>query len=93
VRDASDIAERHDQLGLLYADMQRDEDAIRESRRAIELDPESQNAFHGAQHAGNRALVYALVGEPDQAISLIDRLLSTPGGAIMPYFSAQHHTR
>ena len=39
-------------------------------------EPESQDAFHGAQHAGNLALVYALVGEPDQAISLIYRLLS-----------------
>ena len=93
VRDASDIAERHCQLGLLHAYMQRKEDAIRESRRAIEIEPESQNAFHGAQHAANLALVYALVGEPDQAISLIERLLSTPGGATYPGFSAQHHAR
>jgi hypothetical protein len=45
----------------------------------IELEPESQDAFHGAFTAGNLALVYALVGEPDQAITLIERLLSTPG--------------
>jgi hypothetical protein len=59
--------------------MQRKEDAIRESRRAVELEPESQNAFHGANDAANLALVYALVGEPDEAITLIERLLSTPG--------------
>jgi hypothetical protein len=59
---------------------------FRESRRAIEVEPESQNAFHGAQHAGYLALVYALVGEPDQAITLIERLLSTPGGATYPAF-------
>ena len=59
--------------------MQRKEDAIREGRRAVELEPESQNAFHGAAHAANLALVYSLVGEPDQAITLIERLLSTPG--------------
>ena len=35
-------AERHAQLGLLYAYMQRKEDAIREGRRAVELEPESQ---------------------------------------------------
>ena len=86
VRDSPDIAERHARLGLLYAYMQRKEDAIRESRRAIELEPESQNAFHGAAHVGNLALVYALVGEPDQAISLIERLLSTPGGVMWPDF-------
>ena len=59
--------------------MHRNEDAIRESRRAVELEPESQDAFHGALEAGNLALVYALVGEQDQAITLIERLLSTPG--------------
>jgi hypothetical protein len=59
--------------------MQRKEDAIRESRRAVELEPETQNAFHGAILAANLAVVYSLVGEPDQAISLIERLLSTPG--------------
>ena len=59
--------------------MQMKEDAIRESRRAVELEPESQNAFHGAAWAANLALVYALIGEQDQAITLIERLLSTPG--------------
>ena len=73
------IQSRHADLGLLYAYMQRKEDAIREGRRAIELEPESQNAFHGAAWAANLALVYALVGEQDQAITLIERLLSTPG--------------
>jgi TolB-like protein/Tfp pilus assembly protein PilF len=79
VRDNPDAADRHAHLGLVYAYMQRKEDAIREARRAVELEPESQNAFHGAAHAANLALVYALVGEPDQAITLIERLLATPG--------------
>src|SRR6266542_1409331 len=79
VRDDPDVAERHAGLGLLYAYMQRKEDAIREARRAVELEPESQDAFHGAAWAANLALVYALIGEPDQAITLIERLLSTPG--------------
>ena len=86
VRDDPDDAERHRRLGLLYAYMQRRDDAIRESRRAIELEPESQNAFHGPLYAANLALVYALVGEPDQAITLIERLLSTPGAVHWPDF-------
>ena len=84
VRDDPDVAERHAQLGLLYAYMQRKEDAIREGRRAVELEPESQDAFHGAAWAANLALVYALVGEPDQAITLIERLLSAPGPVQWP---------
>jgi TolB-like protein/Tfp pilus assembly protein PilF len=79
VREYPELAARHAELGMLYAYMQRKEDAIRESRRAVELEPESQNAFHGAVRASNLALVYALVGESDQAIMLIERLLSTPG--------------
>src|SRR5438552_1300936 len=84
VRDDPDDPDHHARLGLLYAYMQRQEDAIRESRRAVELEPESQNAFHGAQFAAYLALVYALVGEPEQAITLIERLLSTPGVATYP---------
>ena len=84
VRDDPDVAEHHTRLGLLYAYMQRKEDAIRESRRAVELEPESKNAFHGATASANLALVYALVGEPDQAITLIERLLSTPGAVTGP---------
>jgi len=79
VRDNPDEAGRHAELGRLFAYMQRKEDALRESRRAVELEPETQNAFHGATHSANLALVYALVGESDQAITLIERLLSTPG--------------
>ena len=36
--------------------------------------------------AANLALVYALVGEQDQAITLIERLLSTPGPVQWPDF-------
>jgi len=72
-------ARRHADLALVYAYMQRKEDAIREGRRAVELEPESQNAFHGTLWAANLALVYALTGEQNQAITLIERLLSTPG--------------
>jgi tetratricopeptide (TPR) repeat protein len=79
VREAPDDPERHGLIGLLYAYLHRNEDAIREARRAVELEPESQDAFHGPLYAANLALVYALVGEPDQAITLIERLLSTPG--------------
>jgi serine/threonine protein kinase/Tfp pilus assembly protein PilF len=87
VRDDPDDATRHTELGLLYAYMHRKEDAIREGRRAVELEPESQNAFHGASQTGNLALVYALVGESDQAITLIERLLSTPGPIGWPDFA------
>ena len=79
LRDGPDDAERHASIGLVYAYMHRNEDAVREVRRAVELEPESQDAFHGAMGAANLAMVYALIGEQDPAITLIERLLSTPG--------------
>ena len=69
VRDAPDNAERHAQLGLLYAYMRRKEDAIRESRRAIELEPESQNAFHGATvRAIWRSFTHSLVSRTRRSV-------------------------
>jgi tetratricopeptide (TPR) repeat protein len=79
VRESPDEPSRHARLGLLYAYMRRKEDAIREGRLAVEMEPESKNAFHGAVQSGNLALIYALTGESDRAITLIERLLSTPG--------------
>jgi len=79
VRDHPDDASHHAALGILYGYMGRKEDAIRESRRAVELCPESTDAVEGVQHASDLALVYALTGEIDQAITLIERLLQTPG--------------
>ena len=89
LRDAPNDPQSHALIGLLYAYLHRNEDAIREARRAVDLEPESQDAFHGAMEAGNLAMVYALIGEQDPAITLIERLLSTPGpfpgpGADMP---------
>ncbi len=62
--------------------MGRKEEAIREGRRAVELIPESTDALNGPQFAYNLALVYALTGEVDQAVNLIERLVHTPGATL-----------
>ncbi len=79
MRDHPDATGEHAALGILYAYIGWKEEAIRESRRAVELCPENIDALNGAQSAYNLALVYALTGEVDQAIPLIERLLRTPG--------------
>ncbi len=79
VNEAPANAERHANLGLLYAFMGRKADAIREGRRAVELKPESKDAVDGAIMNCYLALIYARVGENDLAIPLIERLLKTPG--------------
>jgi serine/threonine-protein kinase len=70
---------RHAWLGLLYAYLGRKEDALREGRRAVTLLPESKDAVYGPSLAGMLAVIYARTGESDQAIALIERLLTTPG--------------
>jgi TolB-like protein/class 3 adenylate cyclase/Tfp pilus assembly protein PilF len=79
VKEAPASAERHANLGLLYAFMGRKADATREGLRAVELKPESKDAVDGAIMNCYLALIYARVGENDLAIPLIERLLKTPG--------------
>jgi TolB-like protein/Tfp pilus assembly protein PilF len=79
VKEAPASADRHANLGWLYAFMGRKDDAIREGRRAVELKPESEDAVDGAIMNCYLALIYTRVGEKDLAIPLIKRLLKTPG--------------
>src|SRR5436305_1843120 len=78
-KEAPASADRHANLGLLYAFMGRKEDAIREGRCAVELKPESKDAFDGAIMNSYLALIYARLGEKELAFPLIERLLKTPG--------------
>lgn len=70
-------------LAMLYAYLGRKEDAIRASRRAVELVPESKDAVDAPGYAANLAGVYARTGEADQAIALIEQLVTKPGGLIL----------
>ncbi|HEV3147799.1 MAG TPA: adenylate/guanylate cyclase domain-containing protein [Chthoniobacterales bacterium] len=79
VEEAPLSADRHANLGWFYAFAGRKDEAIREGRRAVELKPESKDAFDGAIMNCYLALIYARVGENQLAISLIERLLKTPG--------------
>ena len=79
VAAAPNVAERHANLGLCYAFMGQKEDAIREGRRAVELKPETKDAYDGAIMNCFLALIYARTGENALALDLIERLLRTPG--------------
>ncbi len=79
VEEAPSSAARHADLGWFYAFMGRKDDAIREGRRAVELKPESKDAFDGAIMNCYLALIYARLGEKDLAFPLLERLLKTPG--------------
>jgi TolB-like protein/class 3 adenylate cyclase/Tfp pilus assembly protein PilF len=78
VADSPQDPTRHAQLGLLYAFMGRNEDALREGRRAVELKPIARDVIEGAIAQAFQALIFARTGETDSAISAIERLLTTP---------------
>ncbi|WP_109126442.1 winged helix-turn-helix domain-containing protein [Dyella sp. C11] len=76
-------ADLHLALGYAYAGLGRKAEAVAEGERAVALMPVSKDALTGADMLANQAQLYVRVGQPDQAIPLIDRLLSMPTGAIM----------
>jgi serine/threonine-protein kinase len=80
VRDAPDNPGRHAQFGAVLAGLGRKEDAINEGKKAVELLPESQDAFDGPQATAALAEIYAWVGEGDEAVRLLDHLLTVPSG-------------
>jgi TolB-like protein/Flp pilus assembly protein TadD len=84
LRDAPDDPSRHAQHGLILAALGRKQEAIAEGKRAVELLPESQDAFDGPKQTTSLAQIYALTGETDQAFRLLDHLLQVPNGLAIP---------
>ena len=67
-------------LAFIYAVLGRQEDALREGRRAVGLLPISKDAFDGPILATNLAAIYAQVGERDLALEQLARLIEVPNG-------------
>src|SRR5216110_1042216 len=80
VRESPDDAARHGQLGLILAGLGQKDAAVAECKRAVELLPESQDAFDGPEITAVLAQIYAWTGEHDQAFELLDHLLVVPNG-------------
>ena len=78
VREAPEDAKRHSRLGQILACLGEKDAAIAEAKRGTELLPESVDAFDGPTATETLAQVYAMVGEDDKAIDLLDGLLSRP---------------
>jgi TolB-like protein/Flp pilus assembly protein TadD len=78
LREAPDDPARHGQHGLILAALGQNQEAIAEGKRAVELVPESQDAFDGPLGTAALAQIYAWTGEFDEAFRLLDHLLSVP---------------
>jgi len=75
---------RHALLGQILAGLSQKEAAIAEGKRAVELLPESQDAFDGPKVALALAIIYAWTNETEQALQLLDHLLTVPNGVTVP---------
>jgi TolB-like protein/Tfp pilus assembly protein PilF len=84
VRDAPDDPGRHAQLAAVLAGLGEKEEAVNEGKKAVELLPESQDAFDGPRATAALAEIYACVGENDEALRLLDHLLTVPSGLTVP---------
>ena len=77
----------HRYLGIVYAGLNRDEDAVREAEFALSLLPLAKDPFHGGpSNLEALARVYTSVGRIDDALSSLEMLLSTPAGLISPAY-------
>jgi serine/threonine-protein kinase len=84
LRESPDDAARHAQQGAILAALGEKQEAISEGKRAVELLPESEDAFDGPFITASLAEIYAWVEEHDDAFRLLDHLMQTPNGPTIP---------
>jgi serine/threonine-protein kinase len=78
LRDAPEDPARHAQHGLILAALGQKEEAIKEGKKAVELLPESRDAFDGPQYTAALAQIYAWTGESDEALRSLTRSPKRP---------------
>ena len=78
----------HAALGFTYAGLGRREEAIREGRRAVELQPPSKDTWLGVDLVRSLASTYATLGEADSAVKQLRLLLEVPSWISVPALRA-----
>jgi TolB-like protein/Flp pilus assembly protein TadD len=68
----------HSALGIVYAGLGRTAEAVKEAERGVSLLPVEKEAWRGSFRLADLANVYAMVGDQDKAIDLLQRLITIP---------------
>jgi serine/threonine-protein kinase len=68
----------HSDLGVAYAGLGNAAAAISEGQKGMALSPTSQDPFEGPNREEAMAQIYALLGDADEAIPILKRLLHVP---------------
>ncbi len=74
-----DDADLHASLGIAYAGLGRRAEAVREAKLACNLAPASKDALVALGPLESLAAVYTMVGQPGEAIAVLDDKLSRVG--------------
>lgn len=80
VQESPEDGPRHALLGLIYAGLGRCEEARAEAKRAVDLLPETKDAFDGPILVLTRARIHMMCGDVENAFALLERSLQTPSG-------------
>jgi serine/threonine-protein kinase len=80
VREAPDDASKLCFLGVIDASLGRDEEALSEGQRAVDLLPSTKDALNGTEVLYFYAVICAWSGERDEAIKLLEKLARLPAG-------------
>jgi tetratricopeptide (TPR) repeat protein len=78
LKTSPDDERLHSSLGLAYAGLGRKEDAVRAGMRGVELLPVEKEAWRGANRLIDLARIYAMIGDQEKAMDVLERLLSIP---------------
>ena len=72
-------------LGLIDAGLGKKEEALREGRRAIELQPVASDAISGTDMVNYFAIIAAWVGEKELACQYLQTARALPGSWLLSY--------
>ncbi|HTE87663.1 MAG TPA: tetratricopeptide repeat protein, partial [Terriglobales bacterium] len=76
--DAYPALDLHTWLGHAYAGLGDAASAIREGQKAMAIDPTSSDPFEGPLQEESMAEIYAMLGDADHAIPILQRLIKVP---------------
>jgi tetratricopeptide (TPR) repeat protein len=93
VAESPDDERYHAALGQAYAGLGRREDAVREARAATEILPLERDALSGPFHLFTLAGVLAGFGEVEEAVEILERLLTVPSRYSAPMLRTHHLLR
>jgi serine/threonine-protein kinase len=73
-------AELHSSLGVAYAGLGDATRAVAEGQKGMTLQPTSEDPFEGPEREEQMAQIYALLGNADEAIPILQRWIQVPSG-------------